>query len=423
LTEINSMVITHSKASIEEMERSWNGDLEEVLRNLYSNEFVHECVVMKTCNRIEIYVVSPKGSSVLFNFAKSMAFPLQVVEFLDHNESLLHLLRLACGLESMIVGEDQILGQIRDMYLLAKKIGTTGRMLDTAFSKAIQVGKRVRTETEVNRGAVSIGSAAVDLAEMVLGGLEGKMILVIGTGEMGTLVTRALAHRDMDLIYIANRTFEKARDLANSMGGHAVRFENLAENVRKADVVISATSAPHYVLKRSLIEEIMKDRERDLLLIDIANPRDIESSVAEIEHVKLYNIDNLRIINERNLAQRKEEAKKAEKIVDEEMCLLLKQYKQQKADHIVSAIYANVYNVRKQEKERAVTKLRAYHTIGEIENKVLDDLTHSIVNKILAEPTKVLRNAAEMNDDELLDVVSRLFNIDKIPEKNKNKCK
>ena len=174
MTEINSMVITHSKASIEEMERSWNGDLEEVLRNLYSNEFVHECVVMKTCNRIEIYVVSPKGSSVLFNFAKSMAFPLQVVEFLDHNESLLHLLRLACGLESMIVGEDQILGQIRDMYLLAKKTGTTGRMLDTAFSKAIQVGKRVRTETEVNRGAVSIGSAAVDLAEMVLGGLEGK---------------------------------------------------------------------------------------------------------------------------------------------------------------------------------------------------------------------------------------------------------
>jgi glutamyl-tRNA reductase len=240
---------------------------------------------------------------------------------------------------------------------------------------------------------------------------------------MGTLVTRALAHRDMDLIYIANRTFEKARDLANSMGGHAVRFENLAENVRKADVVISATSAPHYVLKRSLIEEIMKGRERDLLLIDIANPRDIESSVAEIGHVKLYNIDNLRIINERNLAQRKEEAKKAEKIVDEEMCLLLKQYKQQKADHIVSAIYASVYNVRKQEKERAVTKLRAYHTIGEIENKVLDDLTHSIVNKILAEPTKVLRNAAEMNDDELLDVVSRLFNIDKIPEKNSNKCK
>ncbi len=423
MTEINSMVITHSKASIEEMERSWNGDLEEVLRNLYSNEFVHECVVMKTCNRIEIYVVSPKGSSVLFNFAKSMAFPLQVVEFLDHQESLLHLLRLACGLESMIVGEDQILGQIRDMYLLAKKIGTTGRTLDTAFSKAIQVGKRVRTETEVNRGAVSIGSAAVDLAEMVLGGLEGKMVLVIGTGEMGTLVTRALAHREMDLLYIANRTFEKARDLADSMGGHAVRFENLAEHVRKADVVISATSAPHYVLRKSLIEEIMKDRERELLLIDIANPRDIESSVAQIEHVKLYNIDNLRIINERNLAQRKEEAKKAEKIVEEELGLLLKQYKQQKADHIVSAIYANVYNVRKQEKERAVTKLRAYHTIGEIENKVLDDLTHSIVNKILAEPTKVLRSAAEMNDDELLDVVSRLFNIDKTPETNKDKCK
>lgn len=414
MTEINSMIITHATASIEEMERSWDNDLEGFLKQIYSNEFVHECVVIKTCNRIEIYIVSSKGNTILFNLAKKMNLPLQVVEFYDHNESLIHLLKLASGLKSMIVGEDQILGQIKDMYLIAQKLGTTDRILDTAFSKAIQVGKRVRTETEVNRGSVSIGSAAVDLAEMVLGGLEGKMILVIGTGEMGTLVTRALSHREMNLIYIANRTFEKAKKLADSMGGHAVGFENLPEHIRKADVVITATSAPHYVLYKSLVEEIMQDRDKDLLLIDIANPRDIESNVSEIDHVKLYNIDNLRIINEKNLAQRYEEAKKAEKIIEEELCLLHKQYKQHKADHIISSIYESVYSIRKKEKERAVTKLSAYHTIGDIENKVLDDLTHAIANKILAEPTKILRIAAETNNDELLDVVSKLFNIENV---------
>lgn len=420
MTEITSMVITHSKATVEEIEEAWDGDIEKMLKDLHSSELVCECVVMKTCNRVEIYIVSPKGSTVLFQFAKKMGLSSNIVDFFEHEESIMHLLRLASGLESMIIGEDQILGQIKDLYLVAKKLGTSGRTLDTAFSKAIQVGKRVRTETEINRGALSIASASVDLAEETVGDLKDKMVLVIGTGEMGTLVTRALSHREIELMYIANRTYTAAKELADEMGGHAVHFDQIEENLRRADVVISATGAPHYVLKHEQIEKAMSLRDKELLLIDIANPRDIDPSISDIPHVTLYNIDNLRVINEKNLELRMEEAKKAQAIIDEEFGLLTKQYKRQKADTLVSELYAQSYKLRVNEKEKALTKLSAYHTIGETEQQIIEDLTHSIINKMLAEPTKVLRYAAEIGDDELLESVGRVFNVNRYTIKEKD---
>ncbi|MGP8320060.1 MAG: glutamyl-tRNA reductase [Methanosarcinaceae archaeon] len=414
MTEISSMVITHAKASIEEMEGAWHGDLESMLKPLYAQELIHECAVLKTCNRVEIYVVSPKGSKILFHFAKKMGVSSRIVEFYDHDETLSHLLRLTSGLESMIVGEDQILGQIKELYGIAKDIGTTGRMLDTAFSKAIQVGKRVRTETGINRGSVSIGSAAVDLADGILNGLIGKTILVIGAGEMGTLVARALAHKNINAIYIANRTFEKAEILANELGGLAVPYSKIEEYVKTADVVISATSAPHYVLTEEIMSKAMENRDYEILLIDIANPRDIEDSVTQVLNVTLHNIDGLRIINEKNMQMRYEEAKKAEVLIEEELLLLKTQFKRQRADGLISELYARLYKVREHEKERAINRLKAYHSIGDIETKVIDDLTHSIVNKIVAGPTKVLRDAAEHDDEEMLNTMSKLFELNSV---------
>jgi len=358
-------------------------------------------------------VVSSRGSSVLFSFAKEMGASTHIIDFYGHEESLEHLLRLAGGLESMIVGEDQILGQMKELYSHAKKMGTTGKVLDTAFDKAIQVGKRIRNETKINKGSVSIGSAAVDLAEDILGGLCGKTVLVIGAGEIGVLVAKALSEKDIEAIYITNRTFKKAEELAYELGGHAVRFDDIQTYLKGADVVISGTGAPHYVLTREMVEETMEGRDRKLLLIDIANPRDIEESVAELKNVELCNIDNLRVISEKTLKMRKEEAKKAEAIVQEELKLLNLQYKRQKADALISELYRQVYDVRIQEREKAVNRLSTYHTIGEVETEVLDDLTHSIANKILAEPTKVLRQAAEMGNDEFLDIISRVFCLDK----------
>src|SRR5665648_1024385 len=174
MTEISSMIISHVKARIEDIEKSWHGDLGNLLKHMYMHELVDECAVLKTCNRVELYVVSPKGSKVLFDFAKKMKVSSEIVEFCDHDESLMHLLRLSSGLESMIVGEDQILGQISDLYHVAQKAGTTGKVLETAFDKAIHVGKRIRTETGINKGSVSIGSAAVDLAEEQIGILPAR---------------------------------------------------------------------------------------------------------------------------------------------------------------------------------------------------------------------------------------------------------
>ncbi len=411
MTEISSMLITHTKATIEEMEGAWHGGVDQLLRRLKSHELVEECAVLKTCNRVEVYVVSPKGSKVLLEFAKHMKVSSRIIDFLDHDESLRHLMRLTSGLESMIVGEDQILGQVKELFMMAKKAHAVGKTLDTAFNKAIQVGKRIRNETGINKGSVSIGSAAVELAEENLNGLDGKTVMVIGAGEMGTLVAKALANKNIKVIYVANRTFDKAEALACELKGRAVKYESIEKFIPKSDVVISATKAPHYVLTHEIISRAVDETKKELMLIDIGNPRNIESSVGEISGISLYNIDSLKSISEANLERRREEAKKAELIIEEELTLLKKQYKRQQADNIISALYSKVEQIREKEREEAVNKLKARHTIGDIEREVLDDMTHSFANQILAEPTKILRNAAEHDDERFLDTVAELFRL------------
>jgi len=417
MTEISSMLITHTKATIVEMEGAWHGGIDQLLIHLKSHELVEECAVLKTCNRVEVYVVSPKGSKVLFDFAKHMKVSSRIIDFLDHDETLRHLLRLTSGLESMIVGEDLILGQVKELFLMAKKADAVGKTLDTAFNKAIQVGKRTRNETGINKGSVSIGSAAVELAEKELGGLEGKTVMVIGAGEMGTLVAKALANKNIKVIYVANRTFDKAETLACELKGKAVQYDIMEKYIPMSDVVISATKAPHFVLTHEIMSRLMEERNSDIMLVDIGNPRNIEGSVAEIPGVHLYNIDSLRSISEANLEKRRSEAKKAEIIIEEELCLLKKQYKRQQADTIISALYSKVEQIREKEREAAINKLKSRHTIGDIEREVLDDMTHSFAKQILAEPTKILRNAAEHDDERFLDTVAELFKLKEIKVK------
>ena len=415
MTEISSMIITHTKASIDDIEHAWHGTVGDMLHRLHSHELVLECAVLMTCNRVEVYVVSPKGSRVLFDYAKNMGVPERIVEFNDHEESVLHLMRVACGLESMIVGEDQILGQIKELYHTARQAGVTGKVLDTAFEKAIHVGKRVRSETRINKGSVSIGSAAVDLAEDVLGTLEGKTVVIIGAGTMGALVAHALAHKNVSAIYVANRTFERAEALAEELNGFAVRYDEMNKYIACSDVVISATSAPHAVITAEMLRQIMENRgnhNRDLLLIDIATPRDIEEAASELPDVKLYNIDGLKEISDRNLQRRMQEVGRVEQIVEEEYELLQLQYKSQRADKLIAALYSQIQDLRIRERERAVNRLSAKHTLGDFERQVLDDLTHAITNKVLAEPTKTLRNAAAEEDLDFLETAATLFKLD-----------
>lgn len=412
MSEIASMLVTHRKASIDEIEKAWHGDIETMLRWVRSNELVEECAVLKTCNRVEIYVVSPRGGKVLFDLAKKARVSSRIIDFHDHDESLLHLLRLASGLESMIIGEDQILGQIKMLFDLAKKAGTTGWMLETAFKKAISVGKRVRKETRINERSISVGSAAVDLAEEIVGDLKGSSVLVIGAGETGELISRALLAKEIGSLCVTNRTFASAQSLAECLGGVAVPFDEMKMQLRVADVVISATSAPHYILLKDDIERIMQGREKKLLLIDIANPRDIEESASEVRNVELHNIDSLKSISSENMRQRMAEIERVDAIIDEELGLLKAKYKRKQAEDLLALLYSQAEIIKDQECRKAMNKLSAYHTLGEIEQQVLMDMSQSIVNKLLSEPTKVLKSAAERGDVELLKSLSELFRLE-----------
>lgn len=406
------MLVTHRKASIDEIERAWHGDVETILRWVGSQERVEECAVLKTCNRVEIYIVSQRGEKVLFDLAKKARVSSRIIDFHDHDESLHHLLRLASGLESMIIGEDQILGQMKELMQMAMNAGTTGWMLETAFKKAIQVGKRVRKETRINERSVSVGSAAVDLAEEILGDLNGKSVLVIGAGDTGELISRALMAKNIASLCVTNRTFSSAKSLAECLGGNAVPFEEMKSRLKVADVVISATAAPHYILLKEDIERAMAGRESKLLLIDIANPRDIDEAAADIPGVELHNIDSLRNISSENMKQRMAEVTRVEAIISEELQLLKAKYKRKQAEDLLAALYSQAEAIKDQEVRKAMNKLSARHTLGEIEQRVLQDMSHSIVNKLLSEPTKALKSAAERGDNELLASLAELFRLE-----------
>ena len=406
------MLVTHRTASIDEIERAWHGDVETILKWVMSQDRVEECAVLKTCNRVEVYVVAPRGEKVLFDLAKKARVSSRIIDFHDHDESLLHLLRLASGLESMIIGEDQILGQMKELTQIAMKAGTTGWMLETAFKKAIQVGKRVRKETRINERSVSVGSAAVDLAEEILGDLKDKSVLVIGAGETGELISRALLSREIGSLAVTNRTLSSAVCLAESLGGEAVPFDDMPCRLHTADVVISATSAPHYILLKSDIETAMADRSNKLLIIDIANPRDVDQAAAEVSGVQLHNIDSLKNISRENMMQRMAEAARVEEIITEELQLLRAKYKRKEAEELLARLYSQAELIKDQEVRKAMNKLSARHTLGEIEQQVLCDMSRSIVNKILSEPTKSLKSAAERGDLEILKSLCELFRLE-----------
>jgi glutamyl-tRNA reductase len=385
--------------------------VETLLNWVKSQDHIEECAVLKTCNRVEIYVVSPRGEKVLFELAKKARVSSRIIDFHDHDESILHLFRLASGIESMILGEDQILGQMKDLYYIAKKAGTLGWLLDTVFKKSIQVGKRVRKETRINERSISVGSAAVDLAEEIIGDLKGKSILVIGAGDTGELIAKALREKDVGSFYVTNRTFSSAQSLAERLGGIAISFEEMKSYLRIADVVISATSAPHYILLRNDVEKAMAGRHSKLLIIDIANPRDVDEAVSKVNNVELHDIDSLRNISDDNMKQRRAEMEKVEVIVREEYELLKTKYKRKQAEELLALLYSQAEVIKEQEVRKAMNKLGSYHTLGEIEQQVLNDMSHSIVNKLLAEPTKSLKSSAERGDIDFLKSALELFKL------------
>jgi glutamyl-tRNA reductase len=294
------------------------------LEKLRQTGIATEAVILSTCNRVEIYAATelpgrkalPELKRFLLEYHDYRDPIDSEIYFHDGTESLEHLFKVACGLDSMIIGETEILGQLKKAYDTALQHRQTGRVLNKAFQKAFNVAKQIRTETNIQRGSVSVGSVAVELAQKIFSSLEQHPVMIIGAGETSEKTARALLSRGAHSIIVSNRSHDRAVALARELEGRAVHFEDWAAEFAGIDIVISSTAAPHYILDRARLEPLMKlRRNRPLLLIDIAVPRDIDPAVNFLENVYLYNIDDLQAIADDYLRQRKEEIARCAAII------------------------------------------------------------------------------------------------------------
>lgn len=429
--------VTHQKADVATLEAFAFPDVRRALKDIAGLPSVKECVIIQTCNRVEIYAaaedvatayhdiidyVMEKTVSRMKKHISSEVHPEQLVDhminsskkFHDvieveyHSAALHHLMRLSCGLESMIVGEDQILGQVRDAYHLAYGARTIGPFFKSIFSKAIHVGQRARRDTGINKGAVSIGSAAVELAQSVLGNLSKKTILLIGAGEMGTLVARSLSRVNGNMkIIVTNRTLERSRRIAENIGAEVLDFKELEDGLKRADLVITATSAPRSLIRESMVKKLVDEGKDRLVIIDVSIPRNVDQKVADLQGVELFNIDSLRGIADKNKRQREMEAVKVEEIIEEELSLLEKRLYRIDVEDVVRNIFGYAEEVRKKELDRAKRMLG--DGVNERELRILDDLTRVIITRTMSPIVGKLRKAAETGDKEIIKAAEKWF--------------
>ncbi len=408
--------VTHHWVDIEELELFTSREASSLLQSVRELPGVEEAAVLKTCNRVEVYTVAGDLPAALEGLRSLTRGSLpgelnEAVRFQENENTLHHLLRVASGLDSMIVGEDQILGQVKEAYEFALKHGSLGKNLDVVFRKAITTGKRVRTETGVNKGAVSLGSAAVKLAEKLLGNMEGKTILVLGAGEMAGLVAKALAGKRLRAIFVANRTHWRAAELARKLNGIAITFEELPSYVPISDVIICATGAPHVVLSEDELRRLLGGNPRSdkLLIIDLGNPRNVDGGVVRIPNVELRNIDGLREIAQENYEKRRREVAAAEAIVREELGDLVRYLEQGRAEAIARNLYRRA--AAYQEEELAVLLRRAPSLEGPDAEKVRE-FAQALVKRLLADPTEAVREASRAGDLQTLRAAARLFRLE-----------
>jgi glutamyl-tRNA reductase len=299
--------------------------LSQALLSLNNYPFIEENLILSTCNRVEIYVSSNLEGCIesIKNFISdfhNLKDDLNAYFYVyQGKDAIRHLFRVASSLDSLVIGENQILRQVKESYFRARDCEVVGRITSLLFEEAIKVGRIVRTETDIGKGAVSISTAAIELAKQVLYTLSAKKVLIVGVGKIGELTLKNLALRGVQTICVANRTYERAQGLAKVFGARAIKFDSLSDALEEVDIVISSSSAPHLLIKRSLVEKIMVKRTSPLFFIDLGVPRNVEESIAQVENVYLYNIDDLIAVRERNLAKRLKEIKKVEGIIERQV--------------------------------------------------------------------------------------------------------
>lgn len=411
--------VNHKTAPVSLRERLSIGDAElpNALKRLSEADGVRECLILSTCNRTEVYACTPRRSddAGLITLIGDIC-GVSPAEFAPHlyrhpgHKAAEHLFRVASGIDSMVLGEAQILGQVKNAYAVASATGATGPVLNTLFQQAITVGKRARTETAIGCGSFSVGSVAVQLAKSIFEELKGRTVLIVGAGKISELTIAHLSSSGADRILVTNRTHGKAEELAARFGGSAVRFEEMGEALARADIVIASTGADRAIITRQMVESAMHVRRgKPMFLIDIAVPRDIESSVQELDDVFVYNIDDLQSAVEADAASRQCEVAAAERIIREEVEQFTRWFRALDAVPIVTALRTKAEEIRSAEMEKLRKRLPDL-TPEQLES--IEATTRSIVNRICHNPVIQIKEYAACEDaDSKLETVCELFGI------------
>jgi glutamyl-tRNA reductase len=395
--------------------------LREALIRLKSYHGIDEGLILSTCNRVEVCAVVQQlqtGFQRIKEFFEDYHTGLSPEEWnaslylYSGDEAVRHVFRVASSLDSMVIGEPQILGQLKEAFNTAMHQNATGVILNKVFRKAISVAKRVRTETKIAENAVSISFAAVELAKKVFGRLEGKEALLVGAGEMAELAVRHLLDNGVRKVMITTRNFDNAIELAKRFDGIPLRLEEFPRYLAEADILICSTGASHYVISEDHIGKAIQRRmNRPIFLIDISVPRNIDPHVNRIDNVYLYDIDDLQLIVDANLEGRQKEALKAEGIVSEELQGFNKWLKSLEVVPTITALREKAEEIRRLEMNKFISKLSR---LSPEQREVVDGLIASIINKLLHSPLVALKDEAHSKNGALyVEAVRRLFNLDK----------
>jgi len=411
--------LNHNTADIEVREKvAFNGSkLQEGLIGLKNLPQVDEVVILSTCNRVELYA-GVKDAETASESIKTF-----LSEFHDIDRSLLdkaiyvyddvnavrHIFRVASSLDSMVIGEPQILGQLKDAFDFALEKKATGILLNKLMKKAISVAKRVRSETRIAENAVSISFAAVELAKKIFTNLSEKVFMLLGAGEMAELAARHLMSNGVNEVIVANRRYERACELAKEFSGRPVALDNFLKEMVHSDIVICSTGAPNYILVKEQMQKVMKERkQRQVFIIDISVPRNIDPKINDLDNVYLYNIDDLQGIVDTNMFERKKEAEKAERIIEEEIEPFFQWLSSLDSVPTIVALREKVEKIKNDEIEKLLNR---FPDMDEKQRKAIEYMASSIINKFIHPPTIALKKDSE-DRDLMVAIIKKLYGID-----------
>lgn len=407
-----SVGVNHKKTSLSTLDALTVRDTTSFYKKLNENPDVRESIILQTCNRVDIFLDLKHNISnekILEGWALETEFKLKelsrLAEVRTGRAVVDYVVRLASGFESMIVGEPQILGQMKEAAIAAQKHGASGPVLTKLFDGATGAGARIRAETGIGRGVTTIGSAAVKLAMQVLGKQENLQVLLLGTGQVGVLVMKALKARDVKNVKVAGRDKEKTEKFCQRFGGAPIDIHSVKENVDSSDLIVVATRSSSFIVDKDTLVNRKIGLQRKLMILDLSNPRNVAPEVAELDGVSVHTLDHLKAIAKEGLESRKIMVKKAEPLVQNEVAKISAGFRRDDAEPIISDVYHRAEEIRAEELERALNKLN----LTSEQEKVLDYMSQRIVKKVLNKPVTSIRRAAEKGDARVLTAAGQLF--------------